>query len=117
MRAAQFAPILERDGYRCYHCGTTETLVPQHRLNRGMGGSKRLNLPSNLITLCSAFNGLVEADTEAAALAKAMGWKLTRGAVFAIGGADFTAIPVWDWASEQWFYLDNSFGRRVVNVT
>jgi len=63
-----FAKFLNRDK-ACVHCGTTDsTLIPQHRINRGMGGSKLLNKPSNIVVLCSAFNGLIEANAEAAAL-------------------------------------------------
>lgn len=78
MTAKQFEKFLERDGGRCPHCGTTEGLVPQHRAGRGMGGSKALNRPSNIIVLCSTLNGLIESDAITAAWAHTQGWHLER---------------------------------------
>lgn len=46
-----------RDGHRCawpdyWHAGcAAETLVPHHRVNRGMGGRPSLNRLSNLVWL------------------------------------------------------------------
>ncbi len=36
-----------RDPY-CWHCGREDDLVPHHRINRGMGGSKLLDIPREL---------------------------------------------------------------------
>lgn len=116
MRSDQFQRYLDRDGGRCYHCGTTETLVPQHRLNRGMGGAKRLDRPSNVITLCSSFNGLVEADTGASSLALAMGWKIGGHPVITgLTLATIAATPVFDKAAGAWYILDDHYGRQVVD--
>lgn len=69
-----------RDGRVCaWHgqeCGT-ETLVPHHRVNRGQGGRPSLNRLSNLVWLCSHLNGLIEADSEWADLARDRGVKLS----------------------------------------
>src|SRR5690554_6182181 len=78
------APLLrameERDGLVCaWHgpeCGT-ETLVPHHRVNRGMGGRRSLNRLSNLVWLCSIVNGLIESDPEWADRARNLGVKLS----------------------------------------
>jgi 5-methylcytosine-specific restriction protein A len=51
--------VMERDGFRCVRCGNVVFGEPgvgfslQHRIPRGMGGSRdpRLNLPSNLVLL------------------------------------------------------------------
>jgi 5-methylcytosine-specific restriction protein A len=51
--------VMERDGFQCVRCGNVVSGEPgrdfslQHRIPRGMGGSRdpRLNLPSNLILL------------------------------------------------------------------
>lgn len=70
----------ERDGRVCaWHgssCGT-ETLVPHHRSNRGMGGDKSKNRLSNIVWLCAVTNGLIESDAEWAARARNLGIKLS----------------------------------------
>lgn len=106
MTAKQFQPYLDRDG-ACLHCGTTEGLVPQHRRGRGMGGSKNLDHPSNIIVLCGIFNGLIESDGHAATIARAHGWKLGPG-------IDPLVTPVYDRASQSWFFLDDAHHRTVV---
>lgn len=72
------AGLDDRDGHRCAMCGAeSDTLVPHHRANRGMGGRKSLNRLSALIWLCSLENGLVESDPEMAVIARAMGIKIS----------------------------------------
>ena len=106
MTPKQFQRFLDRDKC-CLHCGTDTTLIPQHRINRGMGGSKLRDQPSNIIVLCSAFNGLIEADADAARLARQNGWKLSSW--------DSTLeSPVFDNNLREWFILDEKFGRTVV---
>lgn len=79
MNYKDFKPILERDGGRCYHCGLTgDTLVPQHRAGRGMGGTSKKDNPANLIAFCSIANGMIEANSEWAENARAFGWKIHR---------------------------------------
>ena len=78
MNKKQFQKYLDRDG-GCVHCGDVETAVPHHRLNRGMGGSKERDVPSNIICLCSVMNGLIESSSEAAQTARDYGWKLVNG--------------------------------------
>jgi hypothetical protein len=54
--------VMERDGFQCVRCGNVVSGEPgvdfsiQHRIPRGMGGSRdpRLNLPSNLILMCGS---------------------------------------------------------------
>lgn len=75
MNEKQFRRYLQRDG-GCVHCGETETVAPHHRQNRGMGGSKVRDVPSNIVVLCSAMNNAVESNAVTAALAKQYGWKL-----------------------------------------
>jgi hypothetical protein len=48
MTKKEFQKYLDRDG-GCVHCGDTETAVPNHRANRGMGGSRERDVPSNVI--------------------------------------------------------------------
>lgn len=74
-----------RDGHRCaWHkddekeqCDP-ETLVPQHRGNRGMGGFKSANRLSNLVWLDSAKNLEAESDPVVAAEARRRGIKISR---------------------------------------
>lgn len=105
MNQREFRRYLERDGGKCLHCGTTEGLVPQHRANRGMGGSKMRNLPSNIIVLCSAVNGDIESDPDLASKARAYGWKLRPF-------DDPTMTPVYDVTAQGWFLLDDYYGRE-----
>ena len=103
-----FTRYLERDGGRCYHCGiSSDTLVPQHRAGRGMGGSRsRGSQPSNVITLCSAANGLLESDSEFAEVGRDYGWKISTW-------EDPTAAPVYSMAEGIWYLLDDQYGRTI----
>lgn len=70
-----------RDGHRCaWHPAgmcDAETLVPQHRANRGHGGRKSLHRLSNLIWLCSRLNSEIESDAVTAVLARRTGIKIS----------------------------------------
>ena len=102
MSQKQWAKFLDRD-LECLHCGTTDaTLVPQHRSNRGMGGSHKKDKPSNIVVLCSEFNWRIEADPYAARLARGMGWKLENW-------QDSSTVPVWQ--NGKWWLLDDEFGK------
>ena len=56
--------VYQRDDYRCVSCGTTEGLTIQHRINRGMGGSRSgaLDRVENLLVLCGIENQRLESD-------------------------------------------------------
>lgn len=107
MTKKEFDLFLQRDLFKCYHCGRNdETLVPQHRLGRGMGGkNSKANQFANIITFCSYANGLVESDAEFANEARLFGWKLSSF-------QDPTIVSVFDFVSQSWFRLDN-VGNRV----
>ena len=105
MNQKQFQRFIDRDGH-CPHCGTTDdTLVPQHRANRGHGGHKAGNAPSNIIVLCAKANGLIESDADSATVARTFGWKLGRY-------DDPTEKPFFDIQLGDWFLLDNNYGRE-----
>ena len=105
MNQRQFQKFLDRDVH-CPHCGTTDdTLVPNHRANRGHGGFKAGNAPANIIVLCARMNGLIEADPEAATVARNAGWKIGRY-------DDPAEKPVFDMTIGAWFYLDNNYGKE-----
>ena len=72
--------LIDRDGWSCAWHGKDcdpETLVVQHRANRGMGGRKSLNRLSNLILLDSHTNGLIESHAPTASEALARGIKIS----------------------------------------
>jgi hypothetical protein len=89
--------IRARDEY-CWHCGSMQNLVIHHRMNRGMGGSKILDTPQNLILVCSIYNNAMESDSVVANEARDNGHKLGRYAS--------PSMPVWDDHRKQWFELD-----------
>lgn len=103
MTPKQFQKLVDRD-VSCLHCGETERISPNHRANRGMGGSKLLDRPANLIVLCSEMNSMIESNWFHALLAKQYGWKLERWQVP-------EDEPVFDSRLWQWFKLDNEFNR------
>lgn len=77
MTPKDFKKLQARDGY-CLHCGEVEAVSPNHRANRGMGGSKVLDRPANIVLLCSSMNFMIETNANAARAAKENGWKLER---------------------------------------
>jgi hypothetical protein len=101
----QFALYLARDLHCVCGCvGKEDTLIPQHRIGRGMGGSKVLDRPANIIVMCSLQNGLIESDPKAAAVAREYGWKLSRW-------ESPEETPFYDLATGQWFLIDNIYNR------
>lgn len=103
MTPKQFQKYLDRDG-GCVHCGETEAVSPNHRSNRGMGGSKLLDRPSNVIVLCSSMNSLIESSASMANYALERGWKLYRWETP-------ETKPFYDATKDRWFVLDNDFNR------
>lgn len=107
MRKVEFQKILNRDANRCYHCGiSSDTLIPQHRIGRGMGGVGKNSpalKPANIITFCSVANNALESNSEFAALGREMGWKL-------YSWQDPEFEPVYDVYTNQWYALDNDYG-------
>ena len=104
MNKKDWQRLLSRDGGRCLHCGETEAISPNHRANRGMGGSKAADVPSNLIVLCSEMNLLIESDFQARAAALQFGWKLSKW--------DTPLLkPVFDMNTHQWYLLNDDWTR------
>lgn len=108
MNKKDWQRLLSRDGGRCLHCGETEAIAPNHRGNRGMGGSKKADVPSNLIVLCSAMNLLIESDIGAKGAALQFGWKISKW------DTPFLK-PVFDMNTHQWYLLDDNWMRVPVN--
>ncbi len=69
--------IMVRDGGMCAVCGAAATTA-NHRANRGSGGSRTLNRPSNGVAICELCNGLIEDDTPQRKLAIDRGIKIRR---------------------------------------
>ena len=102
MNKKEFQKYRDRDK-ACPHCGTDgPELVPQHRQNRGMGGSKERNRPSNIIAFCSIGNGLMESSSGLASLARSYGWKL-----YVHQDPAKTPVRLWD----GWYLLDDNYGK------
>lgn len=104
--------VRERDLWRCAMCGAregTRTLTTHHRINRGMGGSKRpdLNQPANLLTLCGSgatgCHGWVTANPRKA---YDLGLAVQRH-------RDPTEVPVTTWRG--WVFLDNNAQLRFLD--
>lgn len=109
MKRKEFEKYLKRDFWRCYHCGVNDdTLVPQHRLGRGMGGSKARDVPSNIITFCADHNFRIEANPIAASKARRLGWKLESW-------QDPKTTPVFCMTTGEWYVLGDDFSRKVYN--
>lgn len=102
MNKKLFQKFIDRDT-GCVHCGTTDdTLIPHHRANRGMGGNKSLDKPSNIVVLCSGANNWLESNYAFAQMGRDFGWKLTAG-------QEPEKTPVW--IIDGWYLLDDEFGR------
>lgn len=106
MKPKLIQQLRDRDTH-CYHCGQTNDLVPHHRRNRAMGGSKLLDKLSNLILVCSAYNGAMEADATIASQARDFGHKL--------GQWDNFDTPVFDKVSRRWFMITDN-GDKIETV-
>lgn len=104
MTKKEFERYLARDNH-CYHCGATEALSPNHRANRGHGGSKSAEVASNVVILCSLLNGLIESDAKAAGMAKRFGWKLSRY-------DNPREMPVYDSVTATWWLFNDDFTRE-----
>jgi hypothetical protein len=106
------ARVAPRDGLACAHCGAEDELSVQHRVNKGMGGSKRLERLSNGLILDVRYNVWIEQDAEEGATATRMGWKVSKW-----DRRDLTTIPYWHWPTAQWWLADDEGGRRPATRT
>lgn len=83
-----------------------DTLIPQHRLGRGMGGSKARDVPSNIIVFCADQNQRIEENYVARERARRNGWSLQSW-------EDPATTPVFDMTSGEWYVLGDDFSRVV----
>jgi len=106
VNAKQFARFVARD-HGCVHCGETEAIAPNHRVNRGMGGSKLRDNPANIVVLCSKMNTLIESNAYWRRCALIYGWKLTQQ------DNPLTA-PVYSVLDGRWWLLNDNFTRTAI---
>lgn len=109
--AATVKLVRDRDQWACARCGVggwgTIPLTTQHRVARGMGGTRAewINRPGNLLTLCGSgttgCHGYVEHNPDEA---KRMGWAVPRWY------GDPTDVPVWTWRG--WLTLEDDGTTR-----
>lgn len=102
--AATVRLVRERDGHACARCGTTEGLTTQHRVARGMGGTRAawINEPPNLLTLCGSGTTGCHGWTEAnPTKAKQLGYSCPRY----IAPTDH---PVRTWRGRVWLLPDGT---------
>jgi hypothetical protein len=107
MTPQEFRKYLQRDTY-CPHCGVgAPYLVPHHRKNRGMGGSKLLNNPSNILLVCAELNNAMESHSLTAADAKVYGWKLSSW-------DDPLVVPYYDSITGFAFRLKDDYTKEAI---
>ena len=107
MTPAEFRKYLQRDPY-CPHCGVgSPYLVPHHRKNRGMGGSKLLNNPSNILLVCAQLNTAMESESLVAADARVYGWKLSSW-------DDPAVVPYYDAITGFAFRLKDDYTKEAI---
>lgn len=96
--------LIEARDDHCYHCGQTEELQIHHRRNKGIGGSKLLDTPDNLMRVCAAWNYGMESDPRVASQARAWNHKLPVW--------EKENLPVFDRAGGWWYlHADGSKSR------
>lgn len=96
-----------RDPY-CIHCGHDVDLVIHHRKNRGMGGSKFLDVYPNLIRVCQEYNFRMESVPEIAQEAREYGHKLESW--------QDVSEPVYDACMGVWYQFDDAGGKTMVDA-
>ena len=100
--------VRERDDWRCARCAGWGPLSTQHRVGRGMGGSRwaGINLPGNPVTLCGSGTTLCHGWEERhPTYAEDHGWSVRRSSVDRRPPAE---VPVWTW--QGWVLLDDEGG-------
>lgn len=83
-----------------------DRIVPQHRQG-GMGGRRDKHRPENVLWADSLLNGLIEADADLQAIAKAWGVKVP------IWVRDITLVPVFYRFEHAWFVLEGDNRREI----
>lgn len=103
--------VFSRDGSMCSLCGSCTLLVVHHRVNRGMGGWKAADRPSNYLTLCAPCNSAIEANHPSAERARRRGIKVSKHYDL----ARLPSVPVTDCWGRKWL-LDDQYQRVEVKA-
>jgi hypothetical protein len=82
---------------------TGEPSVADHRVNRGAGGNKALNVAQNLVAACGICNGVKESDSVTAADCVARGIKIRRSQSTQIDLERCLSVPVIFPDGTSWF--------------
>lgn len=107
MKPNEFKKYEARDTH-CPHCGIgVPYLVPHHRKNRGMGGSKLRDNPSNILLVCAELNGAMEQQSEVAEDARRFGWKLESW-------QDPLVIPIYDAITGFLYRLKDDYSKDYI---
>lgn len=113
--------VLERDQDRCVRCGAACTgqrgrdWSIQHRIPRGMGGSRRedINRAANLLTMCGSgttgCHGWIETTAQGREEARENGWALSK---FCPDPTQYPVTLLTDDLGTVSAYLDNDGGVR-----
>lgn len=91
--------ILDRDGGVCLMWGSNPFCAyyadtANHRINRGQGGSKRLNVRVNGCAICARCNGLIEHSSTLAEEARRRGVKVRSSYTAAKDLEHLCSIPL-----------------------
>lgn len=101
--------VFDRDGNKCVACGDINNLTIQHRVSKGMGGSKQFDTIAHLLTLCLLCNGRLESDAEFAEMGIAYGWKIRRNTK-PLPDPTKTAVRY----SDGWYLLDQQGNKTQI---
>jgi len=103
--------VLARDGTTCQFCGedvTNKLASIQHRIPRGMGGSRLVNIPSNGVLVCgsattpgSCHNDIEHEDRKQA---ERLGYLIPK-----LSGIHPSTVPLWTF-THGWVLLDDTGG-------
>lgn len=106
--------VRRRDGHRCQMCGASVLNIPSsvhHRINKGAGGSAKLERPSLLVRLCGdGVRGCHGWVTNEPRMAGLTGWLLPKNNP----DIDSTREPLLTYAG--WVLLDDA-GNRMACAT
>lgn len=107
--------VLERDDHQCvlrsFGC-VGEARDADHRVGRGMGGNKRLDVPVNLVASCRICNGLKEDDAQFRRECTRRGIHIDRSQSTDRDLAQAANIPV-RWPDGSWWVLTDT-GRLLL---
>lgn len=116
MNKRDFQKLKNRDE-TCVATGQeTDRLIPNHRIDRGMGGSKLLDNPENLVLMDSIINGLITHDKDWERKAFKYGWSLESWQDPATEPFYHIGLHQWVQPDGDWNLLPARIPARLINV-